>query len=576
MDLLVVLLVTLLFGVNTFWRVVTLAVWGDELRTWRDSVNKPYGQILGWQHNRDHAPLGHLVAKASCDLFGNDQGLALRLPSWLFALGCVPLAYLLGRLALGRRAGLLMAVMVGVDQTLGVQATQARMYTQLLFWTLCAFCCVAAVTRDPRRRIIPKTAGLGVFAALALWSHFAALSLLAGLGVTGVILIIAGSLKTRRAKARCARAGLIESARRTARGTANTDGPQPGRPIQIRELGQVGQVGGLGGVGGLGPLRRHGELTQARAGRDLRRIGVALLVGLGIALLLSTQGVLKLVAMRDNPPLPQISDRDTIGQLVRAADAMIGNALLCGVLFVLGVWGFWLLARRCGALALLLGVTTCIGLINLIVASHFRQIEGPRYLLIFLPMVWLGIATANVAAYASHRRWLARVCAACFIIGVGFQGSRTIRVPENRHGYQFALACKTLPTLGWRPGDAIVLAPVSEFKVATPYYRLEPDARATRFLAQGLGAKGTGDEQPLNKNRRPTDLWMIAALYSRAYNRDTPEDGGAIARLAARSYGVTIPARVYRPDDDDRKRELSILHIDYAGVKVWSFDGTRR
>ena len=49
---------------NTAGGVFRNELWNDEFRTWRDGIEKPLWAVLTWQHNPDHAPLGHLLARA--------------------------------------------------------------------------------------------------------------------------------------------------------------------------------------------------------------------------------------------------------------------------------------------------------------------------------------------------------------------------------------------------------------------------------------------------------------------------------------------------------------------------------
>jgi 4-amino-4-deoxy-L-arabinose transferase-like glycosyltransferase len=167
LDLTIVLAAMLLMGSIAGWRMTHNAMWGDEVRTWRDSVGKSYREIFTWTHNKDHAPLGHLLTKVSSDAFNTQEPWALRLPAYIFGLAIVPLGYLLGRLASGRLAAILIVVMICVDITITTQTHWARMYTQFVVWTMAALCCAAALLRDPRRAVL-KTLSLGLFLGLSI------------------------------------------------------------------------------------------------------------------------------------------------------------------------------------------------------------------------------------------------------------------------------------------------------------------------------------------------------------------------------------------------------------------------
>jgi hypothetical protein len=183
----------LVFVLLTLPRVMTNAVWGDEFRTWRDAINVPYLTILAWRHNPDHAPLGHLLAKLSCDLFGTDAGWAMRLPAWAFGVACLLLAWRLGRAGVGVVGGVLVAWMVAIDFNVTVQSALARMYTMLLAGQLLAMLGVFHALSSPRvsgRAIATIAAGL----VLAIWSHAAAATALLGVLSLGVALVVAASI----------------------------------------------------------------------------------------------------------------------------------------------------------------------------------------------------------------------------------------------------------------------------------------------------------------------------------------------------------------------------------------------
>ena len=169
-------------------RVFTAPLWGDELRTWRDGIEKPLGDVVRWQHNADHAPLGHLLARGGAAAFGVERPWSLRLGAWLCGLACVPAIWRLGRTIESDTAGLLMAAFLVIDPNVVFQATQARMYPLLLLASIVA---LTAATRLVTARATWRTAAvLAVALAIGLWMHSQIYAVLVATLVTGIVLTI--------------------------------------------------------------------------------------------------------------------------------------------------------------------------------------------------------------------------------------------------------------------------------------------------------------------------------------------------------------------------------------------------
>ncbi|HEX8339539.1 MAG TPA: glycosyltransferase family 39 protein, partial [Tepidisphaeraceae bacterium] len=497
-DWLIVLLATLLLTGVAGHRLVDRAIWGDEVRTWRDSVNKPYGDILRWRHNADHAPLGHLATKISSDLLATQAPWALRLPALLFGAAVVPLAYLLGRLAVGRRAGVLMALMVCVDVTVTTQAHQARMYTQFLAWTLASLCCFAALMREDRRPAV-FVALLGICLALSVWTHFSAVALLLAVAVTAGLLLIA-------------------------------------------------------------PAHRA-------AGRRL-------LVAAAIAVALSGPGLLKLFGMRGREALPGAGESGTFSQIREAVDDLMGNEIIGIALFVLAMMGLHLLRRWHPRLAVLMAVSVLIGMVSLFVAAGYRQIEGQRYLLGFLPACWLGLAVLNDHMLGHPKRWVARTFAALFAAGVLFQAVRTAHAQTHPMADAMRRAAATLPWLGYAPGSALIFAPYEPIQMAGKYYGLNDDRPLHRRIDAAIVARAVTTPATVGR-ARPDALWMLVVAPCRKISEtDTPLDGPAAACVAAGYFGHTLDLSRFPHDTDIR--ELSIVHLTPDHAKIWTADGTPR
>lgn len=187
----VVAMLTLALAIVTGTRVFGASLWGDEFRTWRDGIEKPLSLVVTWHHNPDHAPLGHLLARAGGAIFGVQHAWALRLGSWLCGLACVPMLWRLGR-SIDRDeagqprelAGLLVALFFVVDPNIGFQMTQARMYAPLMLAAILATLAAVRLIHGER-----STALLAVAIGVGIWSHGQIYALLFALLIVGSVLV---------------------------------------------------------------------------------------------------------------------------------------------------------------------------------------------------------------------------------------------------------------------------------------------------------------------------------------------------------------------------------------------------
>jgi hypothetical protein len=420
------------------------------------------------------------------------------MPALLFGAACVPLAYVLGRVAAGRLAGVLMAIMVCVDVTVTTQAHQARMYTQFLFWTMATLATAAWLLRDGRRPVL-KVVLLGLFLALSVWTHFSALALLLATLLTGVGLLF--------------------------------------RPAD-------------------------------------RRSGLYLVIAVALAALLSVQGLIKLYGMRDRPPLPGAGEHNAWTQILNACGDLMGNPLLCIALFCAAMTGVYVLARYNRRLSLLIGVSVAVGVINLLVASHYRHIEGQRYLLSFLPAGWLGLAVLNAYMLRQPNVILRRTFVALFVAGVLFQGFRTWQNTPHPMADPMRRAAATLPTLGYTKDQSLIFAPLDPMQMGGRYYGLLDDTNLHRRINNAIKSGAPTTPKTIGR-ARPDVLWMIVVAPCRSVSeRNTPLDGVAAAQMAAGYFGQSFdPLRF--PHDTDIK-EMSIVRLTPDRADLWTVDGTPR
>ena len=189
----IVVLLTLALAAMTAHRVFAAPLWGDELRTWRDGIERPLTDVLHWQHNPDHAPLGHLLARGGAAIFGVQHAWALRLGSWLCGLACVTALWRLGRRIHSDAAGLLMAAMFVVDPTQVFQLTQARMYATMLLASIVAMTLAVRAIRGELRW--PAALWMGIAIAVGIWAHSQIYAVVLAIGVVAIVLIARSAMR---------------------------------------------------------------------------------------------------------------------------------------------------------------------------------------------------------------------------------------------------------------------------------------------------------------------------------------------------------------------------------------------
>lgn len=149
-------------------------LWLDEASFW-ESSHASFLDKLAWRHHYEHPPLAYMIEGWVFQWLGDRPEWVVRLPSFVFGLSCIPLAFLLGRVIAGPTTGLLAAALATVDPVMVEQSRQARMYSQfeaLLLLTLTA--AIAIARRRPRSRL--PWIGLGALEAALEWTSQAGLA----------------------------------------------------------------------------------------------------------------------------------------------------------------------------------------------------------------------------------------------------------------------------------------------------------------------------------------------------------------------------------------------------------------
>lgn len=163
-------------------------LWIDEALTW-SGTDATVADYLLWRHHPEHPPLYYVLSSMSLWLFGQSEW-ALRLPSMLASVACIPVGFYFVRGTLTTASALAFAALLAVDPVLVFQGHNARMYSLLALLTLLALWLTCHLCR--------REAGwrgwllLGAVVGVSIWTHNLGLLLLiavpAGLVLAGACL----------------------------------------------------------------------------------------------------------------------------------------------------------------------------------------------------------------------------------------------------------------------------------------------------------------------------------------------------------------------------------------------------
>lgn len=177
------LLLALMLGLGGLGR---WTLWQDEAFTWW-VVQRDLAGIVEGAANDRHPPLYYLLCAAL--RWMGDRDFVYRLPAALGYIAAVPLVAAAGRRHVGARAGEVAAFVVALCPVAVMLAHTARMYGLLLGLGAALLTSALALCFGPR----PGRAavGLGLAAAAAIWTHYAAAAAIVSVGM-GVLAALPG------------------------------------------------------------------------------------------------------------------------------------------------------------------------------------------------------------------------------------------------------------------------------------------------------------------------------------------------------------------------------------------------
>ncbi|MCB0831091.1 MAG: glycosyltransferase family 39 protein [Solirubrobacterales bacterium] len=174
-------LVGTLFLAGLVLRLLMLreSAWGDEMSTlWIIRGNDFFGVISTVNSDAEISPpFFFLLAKVSSWIFGQTPT-GIRIPSFVAGVLAVPMFYLVGIRALGRRAALYATAIAAVSPFLVYFSANARAYSVMILLLLAATWCLLAATSENGRTW--HWVGWSVAGCLAVYSHYTACLAIAG------------------------------------------------------------------------------------------------------------------------------------------------------------------------------------------------------------------------------------------------------------------------------------------------------------------------------------------------------------------------------------------------------------
>jgi mannosyltransferase len=167
----IVAVLVVLGGALRFYGLNHQGFWYDEANS-DFLVRHPLGQMLGLLPATESTPpLYYILAWFWTRIFGTGEA-GLRSLSALFGVLLIPVAYALGKAAVTRRVGLVLAALVAFNPMLIWYSQEARSYSLLILLTAVALLALVWALRTPEPRAFAIWA---VASILALTSHYYAI-----------------------------------------------------------------------------------------------------------------------------------------------------------------------------------------------------------------------------------------------------------------------------------------------------------------------------------------------------------------------------------------------------------------
>lgn len=328
----------------------TEPLWFDEADTWRSAVidhptlneqglpqgqRMSYGEFFRWENHFETAPLSFLLARLSCDIFGSDAEWAMRMPSLIAGVLCIPMMFLLGRVVHGGAVGLIAAALIAFDPNMVDQAQQARMYAVLMLLLLIVLAWSIHLLRDPwrapgERRVHPVVQWLGLGVALGLLFSTSQFTVAAWVGVFLAVVALP--------------------------------------------------------LAGFATGKSHGKTMKVWA---------AFFVAYAIGLAVGAVGVIKLfqrIGGGGEGDGAHLTLMEIAREIIVAAKDLIGWGLPGLIVYVFAAIGLLLLARKCKtSFAILVAVAA----VNILILFPFRRMHhfmDGRYLTLLQPTLFVGLA----------------------------------------------------------------------------------------------------------------------------------------------------------------------------------------
>ncbi|MDR4499614.1 MAG: glycosyltransferase family 39 protein [Candidatus Scalindua sp.] len=145
-------------------------LWYDEILTYVDFANTPFGEIITTFHSQNNHMLYSLLTHGSFLIFG-ESAWALRLPAALFGVASIWAVYLLGKQVSTTRESLLSAALLTFSYHHIWFSQNARGYSGLLFWSVFTSWLFVRGLREGQSRIwlfYAVSASLGVYTNMTM------------------------------------------------------------------------------------------------------------------------------------------------------------------------------------------------------------------------------------------------------------------------------------------------------------------------------------------------------------------------------------------------------------------------